>query len=409
MLAKRSRWLSPGVLGIGAASFLSDVGHEVPTSLLPGFLSGLGAPAAALGLIEGTANGVAGLARLAGGALADDPARRRRVALGGYASTAILSALIGVAPNAWQVGLLRTGAWAARGVRGPARNALLAEVVPAEVYGRAYGFERTMDNLGAIAGPLLALALVAAVGVRQAMLISVFPGLLAALAILYAIRRSPPVILPARVPVRLVVRPLLQGGLGRLIAAIAAFEMGNVAATLLILRSTQVFAVTHSAAGATQLGLTLYMGYNAAAAVISIPAGRLSDRFGSAPVLVGGATLSLIAYSAFALGGEAAIVSGFLAAGLGVGCVETAQHAAVASLAPDRLRGSAFGLLAAAQSIANFAASSIAGLLWTLVSPMMAFGYLAVWAMVALVGFVLVGRGAGSLDLAAKTKAGGGD
>src|SRR5512147_2755505 len=84
------RWLTPGVRGIGGASLLADLGHEVPTALLPSFLTGtLGAPAAALGLIEGVSDGLAGAARFAGGALADDPARRRRVAVGGYTSTAI--------------------------------------------------------------------------------------------------------------------------------------------------------------------------------------------------------------------------------------------------------------------------------------------------------------------------------
>ena len=84
-------WLTRGVGGIGAASFLSDLGHGVPTSLLPGLLtSTLGAPAAALGLIEGIADGAAGLARFGGGALADDPGRRRRVAVGGYSATALL-------------------------------------------------------------------------------------------------------------------------------------------------------------------------------------------------------------------------------------------------------------------------------------------------------------------------------
>jgi len=154
----RSSWLTPGVRAIGLASFLSDLGHEVPTSLLPSLLTTtLGAPAAALGLIEGLADGLAGVARLAGGALADDPQRRRNTALGGYVSTAVLSTLIGVASSVWQVGLFRMAAWTARGVRVPARNALLADVVPADVYGRAYGFERMMDNLGAIGGPLLAL------------------------------------------------------------------------------------------------------------------------------------------------------------------------------------------------------------------------------------------------------------
>src|SRR5215210_2837434 len=134
---ERNQWLTRGVVGIGGASLLADLGHEVPTALLPSFLTAtLGAPAAALGLIEGVSDGLAGAARLGGGALADDPQRRRTAAIGGYASTAVLSGLIGVATSAWQVGLLRAGAWTARGLRVPARNALLADVVPFTAYGR---------------------------------------------------------------------------------------------------------------------------------------------------------------------------------------------------------------------------------------------------------------------------------
>jgi Major Facilitator Superfamily len=189
---EQSAWLTPGVAGIGTASLLADVGHEIPTALLPSFLTAtLGAPAAALGLIEGVADGLAGTARLAGGALADDPTRRRATAVGGYASTAVLSGLIGVTTSVWRVGVLRGASWFARGLRVPARNALLADVVRASAYGRAYGFERAMDNLGAIGGTLLALGLVALVDGRAAMLLSIIPGLLATAAILYAIRHTP--------------------------------------------------------------------------------------------------------------------------------------------------------------------------------------------------------------------------
>ena len=105
-------WLTRGVAGIGAASFLADVGHEIPTALLPNLLiSTLGAPASALGLIEGVSDGLAGVARLGGGALADDPSRRRAIAVGGYASTAILAAGTGGATAPWQVAVLRAGAW----------------------------------------------------------------------------------------------------------------------------------------------------------------------------------------------------------------------------------------------------------------------------------------------------------
>lgn len=117
------KWFTSGVRGIGIASFLADTGHEVPTALFASLVvSVLGASAAVLGLIEGLADGLAGLARLLGGPLADDPNQRRTTALGGYLSTAALAALIGVAGAVWQIALLRMAAWAARGLRVPARG-----------------------------------------------------------------------------------------------------------------------------------------------------------------------------------------------------------------------------------------------------------------------------------------------
>jgi MFS family permease len=391
----KERWLGPGVAGIGMASFLADVGHEIPTALLPNLLTAtLGAPAAALGLIEGIADGLVGAARLAGGAIADDPQRRRAQAVGGYTTTALLSSLIGAATTVWQVAVLRAGAWAARGLRVPARNALLADIVPAAVYGRAYGFERAMDNLGALVGPLLALALVGLIGIRTAIALSVIPGLLAALAIVYAIRHAPRAERRERQPLRLQVRPVLTGRLGRLMVGVSAFEFGNVAATLLILRATELLAPGRGQDRATQLALGLYVAYNLAATLASIPAGRLGDRRGAVLVLVVGVGLFGLAYVGFAAGATSvlALAPWFIAAGVAIGCVETAEHAAVAALAPVELRGSAFGLLAAVQSFGNLAASAIAGLLWTLVSPRLAFGYLVGWMLLALVGLLTAGR-----------------
>ena len=392
---QRPGWLGPGVAGIGSASFLADVGHEIPTALLPNLLTTtLGAPAAALGLIEGIADGLAGVARLAGGAIADDRQRRRTVAVGGYTTTAVLSSLIGAATAVWQVGVLRAGAWAARGLRVPARNALLADIVPDSVYGRAYGFERAMDNLGAIAGPLLALALVGLVGTRTVIALSVIPGLLAALAIVYAIRHAPRADERERQPLRLRIRPVLTGRLGRLMVGVSAFEFGNVAATLLILRATELLSPGRDQDQATQLALSLYVAYNVAATVFSIPAGRLGDRRGTVLVLVLGVALFGLAYAGFAAGGSSvpALAPWFVAAGVAIGCVETAEHAAVAALAPVELRGSAFGLLAAVQSFGNLAASAIAGLLWTLASPRAAFAYLVAWMVLALIGLLLAER-----------------
>ena len=360
---------------------------------MPTLLTGtLGAPAAALGIIEGVADGLAGGSRFLGGALADDRQRRRTIAIGGYATTAVLSGLIGVANAVWQVAVLRSAAWTARGLRVPARNALLADVVAPSAYGRAYGFERAMDNLGAIIGPLLGIALVALVGVREAILLSIVPGLLAVAAIVYAIRaaRLPQAV--ERRPIRIHVRPVLRGALGRLIAAVAAFELGNIAATLLILRAIELLEPGHGEDAAAQLGLALYTAYNVAATLVSVPAGRAGDRRGPRLVLLAGCAAFAAAYLTLAGTGPGLVLlaAGFVLAGVGIGCVETAEHAAVASLAPEHLRGSAFGMLATVQSLGNLAASAGAGLLWTLVSPTAALLYAAAWMFVALVAFVAI-------------------
>ena len=393
----RASWLTPAAGAIGVASFLSDVGHEVPTSLLPSFLTvTLGAPAAALGLIEGVADGVAGVAKLTGGALADDPHRRRTTAVGGYVTTAVLSSAIGVATTPLQVGILRTGAWAARGIRGPSRNALLADVVPAQAYGRAYGFERTMDNFGAIVGPLLALLLVSVVGVRQAILLSIVPGLLAALAILYAARHVARPVTREHRPLRLQIRPVLKGALGRLFIGMGAFEFGNAAATLMILRATELLTPSRGEHGAAQIALLLYVGYNAAGTIASLPGGHLSDRRSATHSLVIGAGAFLVAYLVFAASGPGILVllTAFVLAGVGIGFVETAEAAAVASMADESIRGSAFGLLAGAQSLGNFAASAIAGILWTVLSPTAAFLWLSAWMLVACIAFLTMPRAA---------------
>lgn len=389
------KWLTPGVRGIGTASFLADVGHEIPTALLPSLLtSTLGAPAAALGAIEGISDALAGAARFGGGVLADDPARRRKVAVGGYTITAVLGAATAGATAVWQVGLLRAAAWTARGLRVPARNALLADIVPASAYGRAYGFERMMDNLGAIFGPLLALGLVASLGVQWAIGLSVIPGLLAAAAIVYAIRRTPRPTSRDKVPLKIRIRPVLSGDLGRLMLAVAAFEVGNVAATLLILRASDLLTPGHGTKSATTIALALYTAYNIAATIASVPAGRLADRLGTCgPVLVlaGGVAAFAAAYGLFAINTAtvALLAVPFVLAGAGIGAVETAQHSAVAALAPKDLRGSAFGMLATVQSLGNLAASTLAGLLWSTVSPTAAFAYLTAWMVLALGGLLI--------------------
>jgi MFS family permease len=368
----------------------------VPTALLPAFLSktlGLGTAraAAALGVIEGVADGAGGAARLAGGPLADDPARRRATAVGGYTTTAVFSSLVAVTTAAWQVGTLRSLAWAARGLRGPSRNALLADIAPSWAYGRAYGFERAMDNLGAIGGPLLAIGLVALVGVRGAILISFVPGALAAVAILAAIRLAPRLTERDRRPIAFRVRPVLRGPLAGLMTGITAFELGNVAATLLILRATELIAPGRAY---SRTAVLLYAGYNLAATLVAVPAGHLTDRRGAGVALVLGASMFAAAFAGFAFAGASITLLAllFVLAGIGIGTGETAESAAVAAFAPADLRGSAFGLVAAVQAFANLAASAVAGLLWKAVSAEAAFLYLAGWSTLAAIAFAAASR-----------------
>lgn len=387
-------WLNRSVAAIGGADFFADLGYEIPTSLLPSFLtSTLGAPAAALGLIEGFADGLGGVARLAGGAIADDPARRRKTAVGGYTATAVLTAAVGAATAVWQAGALRVAGWIARGLRAPSRNALLAEAVPEGAYGRAFGYHRAMDNLGAMGGPLLAIGLVAVFSIRTAILLSIIPGLLAALSILIGIRAIQKPKEVERRALRLRVRPVMQGRLGRLLLAVSAFEIGNAAATLLILRTTNLLDVNYSHNHATQIALGIYAGYNLAGVVASLFAGRLGDRRGMLRVLVLGVTGFAFAYAGFAVVGSSIVLLAalFALAGIALGFIETAESAVVAKLAPSEILGSAYGLLAAIQSFGNFAASAIAGALWTLISPRVAFAYLACWMLVSLTALGFAG------------------
>lgn len=173
------KWLTAGVAGVGASSFFSDSGHEITTAMLPSFLAGT-LHAGALGLIESASDAPIGVAKLAGGPLADDPAWRARLARGGYLSTALLGGAIGITTAVAGRAITR---WILVRPRiplsGPRRAAGHARP-PATGYGRAYGLERAGDNLGALAGPLLAALLVTLIGIHPTLLVAAIPGVLAA-------------------------------------------------------------------------------------------------------------------------------------------------------------------------------------------------------------------------------------
>lgn len=384
------KWLTPGVGAVGAASFFSDTGHEVTTSVLPSFLTGtLGASAAALGVIDGISDALIGVMKLAGGPLANDPDRRGRTASGGYLGTALATGAIGAAMTVWQAGVLRALAWLSRGLRSPARDALLASLSPVSAHGRAFGLERAGDNLGAVAGPLLAAGLVAWVGIRPALYLAAIPGLFAAVAIVIAARESrrqkprP----DQSVRRRFEFRQLRDAGMLRALLPVALFEFGNLATTLLILRATQLLqSPQRTATAAASLAILIYAAHNIVATGASLAAGRWYDRAGPRLAFATGAAVYVISYGVFAAGPHSSlmVVVGFALAGAGIGLAEPTQSAVISQLLPDRLRGSGFGLLGAVQAVGDLVATVVAGVLYTTVSPTVAFGYAAGWMAIAV-------------------------
>ncbi|MDN5796539.1 MAG: MFS transporter [Intrasporangium sp.] len=370
------RWrLSPGILSVGGASMFSDTGHEMVTSLLPTFVtSTLYAGPATLGVIDGVADALTGLSKLAGGPLAAEPSRRGRLAGGGYLGTAVATAAIGLATAVWQVAVLRGLAWVSRGLRSPARDLLLTDLAPTTTYGRAFGVERAGDNLGAVLGPLLAAGLIGIIGIRHAILLSIIPSVLAAAAITVAARQARRTLGPAqhRRTLRLNLTALRRAGIVRLLTPVACFEMGNLATTLLILRATDI--LRHSAgwtvSGATSAAILMYAAHNVAASGSALLGGSLIDRLGPRPAFAAGALAYVVAYLLFASTGTAhGAIAGFLLAGIGIGLAETAESATVALGLPADLRPNAFGVLGLTQSVGDLGATLVAGVLWTLVSP----------------------------------------
>jgi len=366
------------------------------TSVLPSFITHtLGGSAGALGLIEGVSDGLAGIAKLAGGSAANDETRRRNLAAGGYVVTGIATAAIGAATTVWQAGILRATAWVARGARGPAKNALLASLAPPEAYGRAFGYERTMDHLGAVAGPLLAAGLVAAIGIRHTIYLSVIPGLLAALAIVVAAREAVGHGEAIRRRAHLELGALREAGIVRALAPVTLFELGNCATTLLILRATGLLHPGRSIADAAALAVLLFAAHNLVGSALSYPAGHAVDRRGPRAIFGAGVVLFGLAYVGFALSIRSwpLLLIFFALAGAGMGLTDTAESALVARLLPDELRGSGFGLLGAVQSLGDFVSSAAVGLVWTLVSPGAAFVVAAAWMALSLVATAAVSPG----------------
>ena len=287
-------WLNRTVLGIGLASLFSDWSHEIATAVMPAFLAKMGAAAAWLGLIEGVSDGLSSFAKMGSGYYTDKLRRRKPIAVAGYLVTALGTAAFGLATSAWHVLVARACAWLGRGVRTPVRKALLAGAVTKETYGRAFGFERMMDTLGAIVGPASAFVLLAALNYDYPALFAVtlIPGLIAAgvIAVLVKERERKPV---THISFGARLR-LLPPTYRRFVAAVGLFGLGAFAHTLLILLATQKLTPAMGAAKAATVAVGLYVLHNVFYASFAFIGGWLGDRFPKNRLLACGYLLSAV-------------------------------------------------------------------------------------------------------------------
>jgi MFS family permease len=373
----KRRWLNSTVLGIGLASLFSDWSHEIATTAMPAFLATMGVAAAWLGVIEGVSDGLSSFAKMASGFYTDRLQRRKGIAVGGYLLTAIATASFALATNAWHVLAARASAWLGRGVRTPVRKALLAASVSPEAYGRAFGFERMMDTVGAIVGPLSALFLlqISAHNYRYLFLCTLVPGLLAAAVIAFLVREQD------RAPVPHVSfgerLRLLPSRYRRFLVAVGLFGSGDFAHTLLILLAIQKLTPSLGAARATTIAVTLYVLHNVFYASFSLVAGWLADRMPKNLLLaLGYALAGLMAMAIVFLPVSVwSLVLVFGAGGTYVAIEETVEDSFCAELVPTDHHGMAFGVLATVNGIGDFLSSIVVGALWSAFGTRAAFGF----------------------------------
>jgi MFS family permease len=388
------RWLTRGVLGIGLTSLFSDWSHEAATAILPAFLASLGAPAAALGIIEGVSDGLSSFAKLGGGFVADHPTLRKPAGIAGYLTTALTTFGYAFAQS-WPVVLvLRAIGWMGRGSRGPARDTLLAAAVAPGQEGRAFGFERAMDTFGAVLGPLSATLLLGTLGLRGLLRWTLLPGIVAALAFVFLVpaakraeaheAHAASASFAARVA-------QLPKGFWHFLAGVFAHGIGDFAPTLLILRANQILAPQFGAGRAAAISVALYTFHNLVDAAASYPVGAIGDRIGKRRLLALGYAVGVISYVGFIVERPtiAVLVILFALAGIHDAFQQSIEKSLAAELLPKAVRGSGFGILAATNGVGDLVSSVTVGALWSAVSPTAGFAYAAVFAAI---GAVLIFR-----------------
>ena len=388
---KPGSWLNRTVVGAGITSALGDFCYETTTVILPGFLAVLGIPAAALGIIEGIADAVASFTRMVSGYIADKLGHRKLLVVVGYGLTPVGQVLIAVAAG-WPLLLLgRLVSWFGKGLRGPLRDAIVIQAVSPETRGRAFGFHRATDTIGAVAGPLLGVALLGLAQqwhwgdgsgpFRFVLWLSVIPGVLAVLAFLTLVQDPQHSANPA-----LKFFKSLRGlptRFKRYLGGVGVFGIGDFSHSLLILAATSLLTESMGVLRAAQVAGLLYVWRNVVQVAVSYPIGVVADKVGHFPVLIAGyalgastAILTALAFW-FSVDSVAPLIGIFFIAGLYVAVQEALESTVTAEMVqPDTLALS-YGALGTVNGAAKLISSASVGVVWTAISPVVGFGLAA--------------------------------
>lgn len=351
--------LSRNVLALGLVSLLTDVSSEMIYPLLPLFLTSvLGAGQTFVGLVEGVAESAASLTKLFSGWLSDRLGRRKGLVLTGYTLSSFTRPLVAFALAPWHVLAIRFADRLGKGLRTSPRDALIAASTDGTIMGRAYGFHRSMDHLGAVAGPALAFGLLALLGerLRTVFLLAAIPGLLSIVILILWVSEIRVDHAPAAKESRLPGRP--DGQLIRFLMIVTLFTLGNSSDAFLLLRAQEVgIAVAH-------LPL-LWMFFHLVKAASGLPGGILSDLRGRRGAIIAGWLVYALAYMGFGVASQPwQIWVLFAFYGLYFGLTEGVERALIADLVSAERQASAFGLYHFCIGIAALPSSLLMGYLY---------------------------------------------